>query len=49
MRKHAKDSDGGTGGGVEVETLDDGADGECPSHTPIVACQGPAREALGLA
>lgn len=39
MRKHAKDSGGDGGGGVEVETLEDGADGEiscrllsyCPS------------------
>ena len=27
VRKHAKDSDGGAGGGVEVEQLEDGADG----------------------
>ena len=28
VRKHAKDSDGGAAGGVEVEQLEDGADGE---------------------
>src|ERR1700722_3578105 len=28
VRKHAKDSGGDGGGGVEVETLEDGADGE---------------------
>ena len=28
VRKHAKDSGGDGGGGVEVETLDDGPDGE---------------------
>ena len=27
MRKHAKDSGGDGGGAVEVETLEDGADG----------------------
>jgi transcription initiation protein SPT3 len=30
VRKHAKDSGGDGGPGVEVETLDDGADGETP-------------------
>jgi hypothetical protein len=30
VRKHAKDSGGDGGGGVEVETLEDGADGAAP-------------------
>lgn len=30
VRKHAKDSGGDGGGGVEVETLEDGADGKLP-------------------
>ena len=34
VRKHAKDSDGSGGGGVEVENLEDGADGE---YLPRVA------------
>lgn len=34
VRKHAKDSGGDGGGGVEVETLEDGADGTLPcDHT----------------
>ena len=33
VRKHAKDSGGDGGGGVEVETLEDGADGPyCPHN-----------------
>jgi transcription initiation protein SPT3 len=31
VRKHAKDSGGDGGGGVEVETLEDGSDGTSPS------------------
>lgn len=32
VRKHAKDSGGDGGGGVEVETLEDGADGTLNRH-----------------
>ena len=36
VRKHAKDSDGGGGGGMEVENLEDGADGEWrPCLSPL--------------
>ena len=35
VRKHAKDSGGDGGGGVEVETLEDGADGE---HLELHLC-----------
>lgn len=34
MRKHAKDSGGDGGGGVEVETMEDGADGQ--SNGPLI-------------
>lgn len=36
VRKHAKDSGGDGGGGVEVETLEDGADGELIIQSTIL-------------
>lgn len=36
MRKHAKDSGGDGGAGVEVETLEDGADGSSLSFSLVI-------------
>lgn len=36
VRKHAKDSGGDGGGGVEVENLEDGTDGNFPSTKYIL-------------
>lgn len=42
VRKHAKDSGGDGGGGVEVENLEDGADGT--SHVRLVSKNQPLHD-----